>query len=561
MSSSRPVTATTTAVKLKTADTIAPDLYARLAKVWQSWLKPLLQRISVRVTRRGFWAVASWTGWVVTYSVLKLLLMTDVAKTVIGKIVASVMPALSVITALITVLMTLIIAVDFVLLLIATGRGRASVIAPLQIRRELAHNLSVQAWATVRLILSYHPVGQSLSNNALPFTITLLDNYPTLASSEQLPITFLSNQLKSDPTQGLQSTPQDSQDSITRQQLCVSYRLFANQRGYATFDGIALLISSRIGWLQKYIEIPESAIEGTHQARVLANFSAILTGQLVGVNRHSAMAGQLKQRRRGQGQDFHQIRNYSQGDSVRHLDWKASARYQRLMTREYQDERDQQILCLLDCGQHMRHLRLFDPTQARTAQADTSHTGSHLDQALNAMLLLAQIANAQGDATGFVSFASHHDKVVLPRKGAGVISYLLNQSFDLQPSDLTPDYIAVARQVRQVQKKRALIILITNTRQQESSELIEAIQLLSAKHVVIFANLYEQDLQTYIDTPPSNHSNALTYHSVQEYLAMREQLHASLSQQTHVYTLHCTPPQLPHYLVEQYFIVKQRHRL
>lgn len=569
MSTSRLSASTTAnAVKTDTADIVAPDLYARLAKLWRRWLKPFLQRISVRVTRRGFWAVASWTLWVVGYSVLNLLSMTSVVQTSIGKMLTSLLPVLSIITIIITVFMALMIVVDFILLLTATGKGRASIIASLQIRRELAHNLSVQAWSTVRLMLSYHQTQHSVTHGSMPFTITLLDNYPTLASTEQLPITFLSSQILSSQilsnqtksATGVTQNLIDNDDNIATQHLCVSYRLFANQRGYTTFDGIALLIRSRIGWLQKYVEIPESAILGTHQARVLANFSAIVAGQLVGVSRHSAMAGQLKQRRRGQGQDFHQIRNYSQGDSVRHLDWKASARYQRLMTREYQDERDQQILCLLDCGQHMRHLRLFDPTQSH-AQADNSHTGSHLDQALNAMLLLAQIANAQGDATGFVSFASHHDKVVLPRKGVGVISYLLNQSFDLQPSDLTPDYIAVARQVRQVQKKRALIILISNTRQQESSELIEAIQLLSAKHVVIFANLYEQDLQTYIDAPPSSHSNALTYHSVQEYLAMREQLHASLSQQTHVYTIHCTPQQLPHQLIEQYFIVKQRHRL
>lgn len=542
------------------------DIYQVLVSIWQSVLRPLTKRLSIRVTRRGLYWISAWAVWVIVISFINLLVSMPSVREQLGiAILSQWLILLQWLTYAISLALFVGLLVDYLRLMMATRKTASGLESSLAIQRKLHSNLSAQAWTEVKLILS-HPTPPSLF-------ITLTDNYPNLASTEQLPIEFHSKQLAQSSTRSLSAV--ETQNS-TIHQLAVSYQMYTHERGDAIFDGVDMLVKTRIGWLQKFIHIPETHIQGTHHARVLANFADIAQGQLAGVSRQAAVSGILKQRRKGQGQDFHQIRNYTQGDSIRHLDWKATARYQKLMTREFQDERDQQILFLLDCGQHMRHIRFFDPqtqlSDVSPAQPSQNNAespldnpkhlqGSHLDQALNAMLLLADIANQQGDATGFISFAGENNKVIAPKKGAQVISYLLNQSFDLQPSSLIPDYIAVARQVRQVQKKRALIILITNTRQEEHSELTEAIQLMGAKHVVILANLYEQDLKEQLATPPTNLAQALTYHSIQEYMNTRERLHAELNQKTNVYTINTTPKQLPQQLIHQYFLIKQRHRL
>jgi uncharacterized protein (DUF58 family) len=93
-------------------------------------------------------------------------------------------------------------------------------------------------------------------------------------------------------------------------------------------------------------------------------------------------------RRRGEGTDFHQLRDYREGDSLRQIDWKAS-RARRLISRDYQDERNQQVMLLLDTGRRML------PASARRRD-------SHFDHVLNASLVLAYLALRQGDAVGLL---------------------------------------------------------------------------------------------------------------------------------------------------------------
>ena len=135
------------------------------------------------------------------------------------------------------------------------------------------------------------------------------------------------------------------------------------------------------------------------------------------------------QRRRGEGSEFHQLRDYRPGDSLRQVDWKATARCRRLISRDYQDEQDQQVVCLLDCGRRMRSLdgRL-----------------SHFDHTLTALLLLAYVALRQGDAVGLLTFAGP-ERWVPPRKTRGTLDRLMAAVHDLEPGLEPTDYLAAAQ--------------------------------------------------------------------------------------------------------------------
>lgn len=541
------------------------DIFAMIRRLWHTLLLPLFKRLSFRVTPFGLRIIGGWLLVVIVVNLLAILPQAGV----IDNSIKGIFDGLNWLIAGVSLLLALGVLADYFWLLRITGTGSNALLGGLTIHRQVNNNLSVQAWSKVTLTLAHltPPTG---------ILLTLVDNYPILAKAKNLPLTLTSLQLKSTASQAIfAKNIANSNKSESLIEGCdVTYELYPTERGFGDFAGVDILFSSKLGLLAKYCPLPESQIDGVHDVRVLANFSEIIQGQLLGVTQKTTLTGILKQQRQGQGQDFRQIRNYSEGDSIRHIDWKATARQHKLMTREFQDERDQNILFLLDCGQHMRHIQFFDDAQTLTNATSSLHhqhnlspqgqdkgQGSHLDQALNAMLLLAEVANQQGDATGFISFAGQQDKIIPPKKGHQVISYLLNQSFDLQPSMLLPDYIAVARTVRSVQKKRSLVILITNTRQEEQNELSQALKLLSAKHVVIMANLIEQDVKNYITQSPITPEEALTYHSVQEYLNMRERLHSELSEETNIHPLTCTPEQLPTLLIQQYLKVKHRHRL
>ncbi len=164
------------------------------------------------------------------------------------------------------------------------------------------------------------------------------------------------------------------------------YRVRPTERGDLAFEPAHLRIASPLGLWQ----FPARA--GAAQViRSYPDFAELADYALFATDNRLSQIGVLQRRRRGEGLEFHQLRDYREGDAMRQIDWKATARRGRLIAREYEDERDQHIVFLVDCGRRMR---------ARDGAL------SHFDQVLNAVLLLAYVALRQGDAAGLMTFAS-----------------------------------------------------------------------------------------------------------------------------------------------------------
>jgi uncharacterized protein (DUF58 family) len=317
------------------------------------------------------------------------------------------------------------------------------------------------------------------------------------------------------------------------------YKIKPLQRGDTAFSGIDLLITSPFKlWKRRlYIELHK-------QIHVYPNFSEIVHYALLAIDNHLSQVGVRLRQRRGEGQDFLQLREYRIGDSIKQIDWKATSRYQKLISREYQDERDQQIIFMIDCGRRMRHME--------NGQA-------HLDQALNAMLLLSYVAIRQGDAAGFLSFAGT-ERWVPPRKGAHIVNNLLNQAYDLPSTTETADYLSAANKLVSLQRKRSLIVILTNTRDEDQSDLKHTAQLLSRRHLVVLADLREPALNRAESEKITDLDSALLFHGVQDYLHRRKQQHESL-QHAGAICIDTTAEELPVRLINQYLAIKRSGRL
>src|SRR5690606_26842305 len=174
----------------------------------------------------------------------------------------------------------------------------------------------------------------------------------------------------------------------------------------------------------------------TSAVKVYPDFMAIAAYTILATDNHTSQMGIKKKPRRGTGLEFQQLREYRRGDSLRQLDWKATARRQQLISREYQDERDQQIVLLIDSGRRMR-----------TRDDELSH----FDHALNAVLLVSYIALRQGDSVSVMSFGENH-RWLPPQKGAGQIKNLLNGMYDLQAENCAPDYTKAAEKLAVLQQ-------------------------------------------------------------------------------------------------------------
>jgi uncharacterized protein (DUF58 family) len=269
-----------------------------------------------------------------------------------------------------------------------------------------------------------------------------------------------------------------------------AYTAIPTMRGEVTFAPADVRVRSRWG----LCELVERL--GTNETRrVYPDFAQVARYAWLAGDRRLQEIGVKTYQQRGQGTDFKQLSEYRTGDSVRHIDWRATLRVGKPIVREFQDERDQCVMLLVDCGRRMR--------------ADDRHGAigaTHFDQVLNAVMLLTYVALKQGDAVGAMTFGtpSGQERSFAPRKGGHALNALMGELYGVQPTPTHSDYVAAAQDLLRRQRRRALIIVITNFRDEDSTELGQALRLLRSRHLVLLASLRERIVGELLAQPLAN---------------------------------------------------------
>jgi uncharacterized protein (DUF58 family) len=319
----------------------------------------------------------------------------------------------------------------------------------------------------------------------------------------------------------------------------VVYQVRPVARGETRFGPTELRIFSPLGLWQITRKIgSESTV------RVYPNFRALAKYTLLATDNRLSQIGVLQVRRRGEGMEFHQLREYRQGDSQRAIDWKATSRTTRLIAREYEDEKDQRVLLVIDCGRRM---------------ASKDDELSHFDHALNSALLLAHVAARQGDAVGMLTMAGV-SRYCEPRKSVAAVNAMLNQAYDIEPTLAVPDYHEAARDVMRHVRRRALVIILTNLRDEDDSTLLPALKLLRTRHLVVLASLREAIIGRALSARVDSFERAVTHAAAADYLAGRERSFRRLDA-AGVVTLDVEPERLAISLVNRYLELKRAGRL
>lgn len=319
----------------------------------------------------------------------------------------------------------------------------------------------------------------------------------------------------------------------------VRYRVRAVERGEHVLEPAWLRLASPWRLWRRQLRAGE-----VQHVRVLPNFVALVNFALLATDHRLSQVGVLKRRRRGLGLDFHQLREYREGDAQRQIDWKATSRIGRLISREYQDERDQQIVLLVDCGRRM------------AARDDDL---SHMDHVLDAALLLAYVALRQGDAVGLATLGGVA-RFAAPAKSMATLDRLTELVYDLQPTPSSPDFHGAAVDLSLRLRKRALVVLLTNLRDEDDDTLLPALSLLRQRHLVMVASLRERILDAALARPVDTLADALTHAATAEYLEQRHEAFRRLEQQR-VIAVDVEPPALPLALVNKYIDLKRSGRL
>jgi uncharacterized protein (DUF58 family) len=152
-------------------------------------------------------------------------------------------------------------------------------------------------------------------------------------------------------------------------------------------------------------------------------------------------------RKIGQSLEFEQIKNYAVGDDYRHINWKASAKQGDLMVNQYQDERSQDIYCILDMGRAMKM-----PFYKQTL----------LDYSINASLALSKAVISMQDKAGVLGLTHNKCNFLPARKDMKQFGKINDFLFNLDTQFLEADYELLYKFVRVNIKQRSLLVIFTN---------------------------------------------------------------------------------------------------
>jgi uncharacterized protein (DUF58 family) len=211
--------------------------------------------------------------------------------------------------------------------------------------------------------------------------------------------------------------------------------------------------------------------------------------ELLGRRSHLLRTGLHLLRRRGQGRTFESLRDYVQGDDTRHIDWKATARRHKPIVREYEVERHQNVLLMLDAGRMM------------TAAVEGL---TKLDCAVNAALLVTHAAVTHGDKLGLLVFAEDVLAYLPPRAGKTQVGRVLEALYRIQPSLVEPDYGAAFRHLATRRLQRALVLVFTDlVDARASARLLRHVAALLPHHLPLLVAIADPALQRYGQETPA----------------------------------------------------------
>jgi uncharacterized protein (DUF58 family) len=248
----------------------------------------------------------------------------------------------------------------------------------------------------------------------------------------------------------------------------------------------------------------------------------------------------------GEGRVFESLREWVPGDDTRAIDWKATARRGRPMARQYEDERRQQVLIVIDAGRQL------------TAESDGV---PRLERVLEAALALAQSAVAQDDNVGLLVFDDLVRHFVAPRRGRAAMRASLDTLASVEGRLVEPDYPMAFRHLALRSRRRALTVLFTDVIDRASSEaLLSRLGTLRPRHLPVAVTMRDPALERLAAVRPTTPAAAFERAAAEELLLERAEALAGM-RESGVIVLDVPPAGAADAIVSQYRTLKRKGML
>ena len=353
--------------------------------------------------------------------------------------------------------------------------------------------------------------------------------------------------IRDDLPPGFTVTPTQFQTTLRGQSNTeFEYEYVSERRGKVDLHNVFLNVASPLRLWRAYYEIPtESSVN------VYPDIQQISEYDLLARTNRLSLLGMRRSRSIGQDNEFERLRDYTQDDNFKHIDWRSTARRQKLTVRDFQANQSQQIIFMIDCG------RMMTGTHGKT---------STIDHAVNAMLMLSYIALRQGDSVGLVTFSNEVHNFTPPKSGVKHINRLLHATFDQSANHVESRYDQAFLYLRHKCPKRSLVVTITNLIDEiNSSQVKQYMSVLSGRHLPLAVLLRDHamfDAVAEFEDAPADRRDEKLYGAAAaaSILTWRNQLINDLKHQG-VLTMDVFPEGLTANLVNRYLDIKARHLL
>jgi len=265
----------------------------------------------------------------------------------------------------------------------------------------------------------------------------------------------------------------------------IAYAARPHHRGTFSFGDIHLRLRGPLDLIER-----QGRVAATAPANVYPDLHEIRRYEVTLRRGLAYDAGQRRARIPGAGTVFERLREYLPDDDPRSISWTATARRGKPITVEYETERQQRILILLDAG------RMMSSTLAGLTK---------LDHAVNTALMLSYVAIAKGDEVGLLGFADTVRSYALPRRGRKQFLRLTEELRRLEVTTTEPDYRAAFEFLRARTARRALVVLFTDLVDDEASRaLVAAVTRLAGNNLVLCCLLADPQLAEVASKVPAS---------------------------------------------------------
>jgi uncharacterized protein (DUF58 family) len=319
------------------------------------------------------------------------------------------------------------------------------------------------------------------------------------------------------------------------------YNVLPPARGDFSFGDVYVRLRGPLGLIQRQGTIPASAT-----VAVYPNVRAVADYELMLRRAHLMRQGNRRVRIVGGGREFASLREYTPDDEYRTVDWKATARRGKVMSRTYEAERSQDILLLIDLGRLMRQ--------------EIGHT-QKLDHVVNAALMLAHVVAGADDRIGLLTFADTPRQYLPPRRGRAQANDILDALYAARAEPVESDYRAAFRFLQARWRKRSLAVLFTDLSDPEASGMLLAeISQLASAHLVVCVGVSDPLVGERARQYPEEAHQVFEKAVAEEVIADRRRA-LNLLKKRGVLVVDAEPQDLSADLIARYLEVKSRSML